>query len=267
MVADIQRKTIANIKKGMRAAQRTGKVVVLFALLACVCIPLFAETEYTDEYLYNAYLRRDMDAWKQYLDNSPWEKLSICEKQRYLNYEYGFIAPAIDNKQPWAEEYLHAFERHVEEMYKAKHISEAHYYMYMSSVCAYDFLLHTGHLFSSGLKAFKYVRKATELAPEDPFVLTLMANMEFYAPAGFGGNKKDALERFHKAQRLFETTTSYQHLWNYASMRLCIAQCYDKTGETEKAIAVCKDILTSIPDFEYIRDEYLPALEKRANKQ
>lgn len=240
--------------------------VILFLLLFSVCPAMAADT-YSDEYLYNAYLRRDMNAWKQYLDDTPWESCSVAEKKRYLNYEYGFIAPAIDNKQPWAEDYLKAFERHVEEMYKARHIPEAHYYMYMSSVCAYDFLLHTGHLFSSGLKAFKHVRKATELAPDDPFVLTLMANVEFYAPSGFGGNKKEALERFQKAQRLFETTMDYKHLWNYASMRLCIAQCYDKTGETEKAVAVCQDILASIPDFEYVRDEYLPDLQRRAAKK
>ena len=238
-------------------------LILLSALLLC---PVFLRAQYSDKDLYNAYLRRDMDHWKQYLDANAWQDLSLNEKKRYLNYEYGYIAPAIDTKKPWAEEYLKAFERHVEEMYKCKHISEAHYNMYMSSVCAYDFMLNRGHLFSSGVKSFKHVKKATELAPDDPFVLTLMANVEFYAPSAFGGDKEHALKLFQKARNIFETTTTYEHLWNYASMRLCIAQCYEKTGEVEKAIRTCQEILESIPDFSYIRDEYLPRLQQTARK-
>ena len=49
-------------------------------------------------------------------------------------------------------------------------------------------------------------------------------------------------------------------------MRLCIAQCYEKTGEVEKAIHTCQEILESIPDFSYIRDEYLPKLQQLARK-
>ncbi|MGN0235863.1 MAG: hypothetical protein ACI4BD_06095 [Paludibacteraceae bacterium] len=238
--------------------------VLLTALLLC---PAIIRAQYSDQDLYNAYLRRDMDQWKHYLDENAWQSLSLSEKKRYLNYEYGYIAPAIDTKKPWAEDYLKAFESHVEEMYQAKHISEAHYYMYMSSICAYDFMLNRGHLFSSGVKSLKHVKKATELAPEDPFVLTLMANVEFYAPSGLGGDKKEALERFSKARRLFETTTAYEHLWNYASMRLCIAQCYEKTGDVEKAVHACQEILESIPDFSYIRDEYLPKLQEQLAKK
>ena len=80
------------------------------ALLLC---PVFICAQYSDKDLYNAYLRRDMDHWKQYLDANAWQTLSLSEKKRYLNYEYGYSAPTMDTKNPWAEDYLKAFERHV----------------------------------------------------------------------------------------------------------------------------------------------------------
>ena len=67
-------------------------LILLSALLLC---PVFLRAQYSDKDLYNAYLRRDMDHWKQYLDANAWQDLSLNEKKRYLNYEYGYIAPTI----------------------------------------------------------------------------------------------------------------------------------------------------------------------------
>lgn len=201
-----------------------------------------------------------MSLWRTYITNINWEQLDTQERKRLVNYEYGFVATAIDEHDPQAEYFLKRFRTHVEQMYDSRLISEAHYCMYMSSVNAYDFMLNKSRLFSSGLESFKLVKKAAKLAPNDPFVLTLKANVDFYAPSAFGGDKEAALEMFVRAEQLFRQRGNYQYLWNYASLRMCIAQCYDKIGNRQKAIEVCQSILREIPDFTYIRDEYLPDL-------
>lgn len=229
-------------------------------LMAFLMTTLACYAQYTNEQLFNAYLHQDMSVWRNYIETAKWEKMSISERKRLINYEYGFIATAIDAEDPKADEYLTHFRQHVAEEYESQHISEAHYCMYMSSINAYDFMLNKSKLFSAGLQSFKLVKRASVLAPDDPYVLTLKANVDFYAPAAFGGDKEAALTLFTRARELFRETEDYKHLWNYASLRLCIAQCYDKKGDSERAISECYSILGEIPDFEYVRDEYLPQL-------
>ncbi len=232
-------------------------LVTVFLLCSVCCF-----ADYTDEQLYQAYMERDIATWQHYIDEADWSTLSVAERKRLLNYEYGFVAVAIDSKIPNAEAYLTRFRNHVAEAFAAQHICEAHYCMYMSSIHAYDFLLNRSRLFSSGLQSFKMVKRAAQLAPDDPYVLTLKANVDFYAPSAFGGDKEAALKMFSRAKEIFQQTTDYQHIWNYASLSLCIAQCYEKAGEREKAIEECHTILAEMPDFSYVRDEYLPKLTK-----
>ncbi len=232
-------------------------LALLAAFLLCT---LSVYAEYTEEQLYQAYMERDMATWQHYIDEADWDTLSVSERKRLLNYEYGFVAVAIDNKYPNAVDYLTHFRNHVAEEFAAQHICEAHYCMYMSSIHAYDFLLNRSRLFSSGLQSFKMVKKAAQLAPDDPYVLTLKANVDFYAPSAFGGDKEEALKMFTRAKQIFRQTPDYKHIWNYASLSLCIAQCYEKTGDREKAIEQCRIILAEMPNFSYVRDEYLPSL-------
>lgn len=241
-------------------AYTTSNFLPTAFLMAFLMTTLVCYAQYTEEQLYYAYLHQDMSVWRNYIENAKWEKMSVGERKQLINYEYGFIATAIDAEDPKADEYLTHFRQHVAEEYDSRHISEAHYCMYMSSINAYDFMLNKSKLFSAGLQSFKLVKKAAQLAPDDPFVLTLKANVDFYAPAAFGGDKEAALVLFTRARELFRETEDYQHLWNYASLRLCIAQCYDKKGDSERAISECYSILGEIPDFEYVRDEYLPQL-------
>ena len=143
-------------------------MMITTTLLACLlfCSALcFAQ--YTDEQLYKAFLQQDMSVWRDFVTTSKWEELSVKDRKRLINYEYGFLATAIDQKDPHADEYLSAFRRHVETEYKEGHISEAYYCMYMSSVNAYDFMLNKSRLFSAGLQSFKLVKRAAELAEEE----------------------------------------------------------------------------------------------------
>lgn len=234
------------------------KKILLYGLLSIVS--QWCVAQYSDEALYAAYMKKDMSVWQAYIDQTDWSKIDTAEKLRLVNYEYGFIANCIQANNPKSEEYLSAFHTHLEELQELGQITEARYYMYLSSVYAYDLMLNRGKLLSSGVKSFKSIKKAYKLAPNDPLVLTLKANVDFYAPPAIGGDKESALKDFILAKQLLEQEGKYQYLWNYAALRLCIAQCYEKTGEVQKAIDECYDILKVMPQFSYVKDEYLPTL-------
>lgn len=237
----------------MRARITTSLVLLLVSVL---CL-----AQYSDEQLMQAYLRQDMTVWQKYLDSSHWEQLSSAERSRLINYEYGYTAYAIDAGHKDAQQRLDTYLRHIEE--HRSQLSPARYHMYLSGAKAYDYKLHTSRLFSSGLEAYKLCGRAMKLDPNDPHVITLKGNVEFYAPAAFGGSKKDALALFQRAHTQYQKMPGYQHLWNYAASWLCLAQCYDKTGQTERAIQECQAILRAYPGFVYVRNEYLPQLKKK----
>ena len=209
--------------------------------------------QYSDAVLFDAYLRADMSVWNSYLHAYDFNKLSLREKERYLNYEYGYVATAIDQKEPDAEQHLQNFEK-------------AMYLDYMSSCVAYKALMNKAKFISYGLESKKLIYEAFEVDSLNPSVLTLKGNVDFYAPKMIGGNKKRALGYFYKAQRLFEQKGDTVNNWNYVSCLQCQIECEDKVGNTDKAIRLARKLLARYPQHAFIRDTLLPDLLKKQKK-
>lgn len=228
----------------------------MMILLLLVCRT--ASADYTDEQLYHAYLSGDISIWGEYIAGCQWEELSSKERTRLINYEYGYIPVEADKNNPQCRQLLDAYWNHLERHKSV--LTPSQYAAYKSSAHAYEYLLNKNKLMSDGLASFKLAHRAVDLDGKNPVALSLSGNVSFYAPSLFGGSKKKALQFFLEAERIMEADTAYRYLWNYPALQLCIAQCYEKRGDREKAIAQCRKILSIHPDFLYVRDEYLPSL-------
>lgn len=212
----------------------------------CICISLSARSFVADGDLLNAYLHNDMPAWKAHVD-------TVVD----LPYEYGYCAALLESDKTAALPYVKRFKEHVEAAKTS--LPKGHYEMYMSAVYVYELRLHESF---HPVKSLELAREAVKLAPYDPMTLTYCGTALFYAPKPFG-NKKEALELFLKAEQLFQGETWYNCWWRPAAM-MYIAQCYDKAGNTEKAVQRAQELLRQYPDYEYIKYDYLPALILRA---
>lgn len=247
------------------------KITLLTTLLLCATM-MWAQ--FSDADLFAAYLRNDMTTWKAYIDGSNWDKLSQKEKCRLIGYEYGFVAFQLDEDKKVKDEskhlgpkYLEAFRQHVTEM--KPYLKESTYDCYWSSVNAYDYLLDAGKL-KSGLAAYKLAKASVEAGPNDPLAHALCGSVLFFAPRIFGGSKPEAHKHFLKAEQLFRAMSKEQRApqeWNYASIEMYLAQSIEKTESVDAAIKKCQEILKEMPDYTYIRDEYLPALLKKAKSK
>ena len=215
-------------------------------LLMVISISLSAQDFSADRDLLDAYLRNDMKTWKGLIDTAS-------TTAHTLAYEYGYCAALMDVNKTAAQPYVARFRKHVEGL-KGK-LSPGHYEMYMSAVYVYELRLHESF---HPAKSLSLARESVKKAPSDPLTLTYCGMALFYAPKPFG-DKKEALQLFLKAERLF-ATPKWKHCWWRAAAMMYIAQCYDKQGEREKAIAQCETILTEYPSYAYIRDTYLPGL-------
>lgn len=229
---------------------------ILLASLLIISISCLAQ--HTDEQLYKAYLHNNMSAWEEYVSLAGWDTLALTEKERMLNYEYGYVAVAIGEGHPQAENYLNSFEQHLAQL--QPHLPLATYTTYSSGVAAYKISFNKLKLLYYGKQAISLAATAVEQDSLNPLALTLKANVDFYCPKAFGGNKARALRYMLRAEQLYKEQNLTLHNWNYRALQLCIAQCYEKLGEKQKAIEKCRAILQEEPDFQYISSVYLPTL-------
>ena len=224
-------------------------------LALCISLSLSAQSFVADGELLHAYLHNDMQAWKAHIDSMF--NVQCPMSNHTLAYEYGYCAALLDQDKEAAKPYVQRFRQHVEAAQKT--LPKGHYEMYMSAVYVYELRLHESF---HPVKSLDLAREAVKLAPNDPMTLTYCGTALFYAPKPFG-NKKEALQLFHKAEQLFQDQQWYNCWWRPAAM-MYIAQCYDKAGDTEKAVRCAQELLRQYPEYEYIKYDYLPALILRA---
>ncbi|MCM1035280.1 MAG: hypothetical protein NC038_06915 [Paludibacter sp.] len=232
--------------------------MTIFLLTALLMIPIIGMAQYSEQELYNAYLRSDMELWKEYIEHTDWNTITSAEKTRLLNYQYGYVAFAISAKDKDAEKHLERFEHNID---NSTHLLDASTLScYRSSFSAYKMSFNVFRKLMYANQAISLANEAMRLDSLNPAALTLKANIDLYCPKAFGGNKARALRYFLRAEQRYQELGLTRCNWNYRALQLCIAQCYEKTGYKEKAIQKCRSILQEEPAFSYIRDIYLPML-------
>ena len=225
--------------------------------------PTIALAQFNDAKMYQAYLKQNMDVWQQALDEAyTISKPTVRQLEKIVNYEYGYIPARLDEKnKEEAKRVMEKMTEHVDLL--EKYGSDAAMILiYRSSLYAYAYKLNVWDL-SSVSKCIECVEKAYEMSPNNPMVISLKGNIDFYRPGIFGGSKKRALFCFEKSLKLFEEQNLTTNNWNYIATYLAMAQAYEKNGEKEKAILTCKKILEVSPNFEYVKNVYYPKLTKK----
>ena len=239
--------------KKTNSMNRSYILGLLILLLSADCFAQFDQRS-----MYKCYLGNDKALWRKYITTADWGKMDNKERQRLLNYEYGYIAYAISANDKDVRQQLQNFNNHIASM-QGK-MPESTRMTYMSAAASYAVSINKITMLTNGPKAYAYSEKAVALDNTDPYALTLRGSVYFYCPPAFGGDKKLALDYLRKAEERFRQTGDTIDNWNYRSVQMVIAQCYEKTGDKNKAIDKCRLILQEEPDYAYIRDCYLPEL-------
>lgn len=233
------------------------KLLSLILFCCCVC----ACSAQSDKTLYEAYLKKDMAVWQNYIDQADWTSLSSKERARLLNYEYGYAAYIADKDATSADFYLKQFNQHINNL--EAELPASTVASYRSAYCAYMTQIDKWHIISNATKALQYANEAIETDMRDPIALALYGNVKMYTPKTFGGNKEVAIQYYQRAEALYESQNNTRYNWNYRAIQLCMIQCYEKLGQLDQAIQKCKSVLEDEPNFIYLRDTYLPLLESK----
>ena len=198
---------------------------ILILLLTIVSMSLSAQEYGADKDLFEAYKKEDMSVWKRHLDSAC--ALSVYDV-RLMPYEYGYCGYIVSADKAAAKPYVAQFKKHVER-YKSQ-LPKGHYEMYMSAVYVFELRLHESFHPAKGMSLAK---DAVEKSPNDPMTLTYYGTSLFYAPRPFG-SKKEALEYFEKADKLFKGE-KWRYCWLREANTMYIRQCKEKLSSAKMA--------------------------------
>lgn len=199
--------------------------------------------QYSNHQLYEAYTTRDMSVWENYIDSADWDRLDTEQRKQLLNYEYGFTAYMLGVDVEKSKQLIQRLETHIEQMKSA--LPEERYCVYLASVYTYRLALNKGQLMKYAKIVFSNIQRAMEINPNDPFVLSMQGNVEFYSPFG---SKKEALVYYQKADSLYGVAGADYERWNRRAVQMTYILCLHKLRRGKEAKKLCEELLAEEPN-------------------
>lgn len=182
--------------------------------------------QYSNRQLYQAYLDQDITIWGEYIASVEWEKLSLEEKMQLLNYEYGYTAVILGQDKEKAKAVLQRYEQHLCAL--KENLPQARYEAYWASVYTYKMALEKKRMIVHAKNLFACINRIKELNTEDALALSMLGNVEFYAPTG---SKKRALMYFQQADSVYDVQAKEYEMWNHQAVKENIERCWEKLNK------------------------------------
>ena len=120
-----------------------------------------------------------------------------------------------------------------------------------------------------GRRAQKALKKAAQLAPDNPRVVLCTAIRDFNTPGMFGGSTEKGLQGFQRAAELFareEPPDPIHPVWGHSRTYAWLGLAHQDRGELALARAAFAKALAINPDFSWVKNVLLPELEKAVAK-
>ena len=198
----------------------------IFSIVIGMLLSGFAFAQDLEQRLYNAYRATDMDVWASYIDSVNWETATVDERSMLINYEYGYTAHVVSLKQEDAAQRLNQLEQHLEA--HRNMMDSGVYYAYQTGISCFKLSLEKRHITKQIKNIYGYIERAMQISPNDPFVLTMQGNVEFFNP--FFGNKQKALQYYQKADSIYSIEPSVHNYprWNIRATQIPMEKILDR---------------------------------------
>jgi len=240
-------------------------VIFIFALVSLV--PVAAGRDCSNCTVYKGYVSGDMKMWEKGMSElqEAYRKSSEpCLLFTLTEAKYGYIGYLLgtDDKDA-ARTLTDAFEKDIELLaalpeYKAE--TEA----FRLALLGFRMGLNPARAMTLGPKAVKQLEKAVATDITTPEVWIEKANSEAHMPAFAGGSKVKAAESFREAIRLFEADPEMSECnWRYLNTMVLLGQILEQTEDYRGAREAYLKALRHEPEFKWVRDELLPAVEAK----
>lgn len=217
--------------------------------------------------IYKGYISGNMEMWKkgmQALQDQHRNDPKACTLYTLAEARYGYIGFMLGrDEKDAARPLIETLAAEVEQLavypeYRAE--AEA----FRVALLGFRMGLNPARAMTLGPKALKQLNISIKAGNDCPSVWIEKANSETYMPAFAGGSKEKAAVSFREALRLFETRGEITECnWRYLNTMVLLGNLLEGMGDYKGASDVYRKALTREPDFQWVRDELLPGVEKK----
>lgn len=242
---------------------------LLSLLLTClVALPLSLHASERDS-IYKAYISGDMELWRRVIDKMHDAKdKTTTQELDLLNFEYGYIGWCLGAKKTaLAKTYMKRMDERMSRLTRQQ-VRPALLSAYISAYFGFQVGLNKLKAPFLGQKSIAAAQRSVELEPSNALGHIQLGNIDYFRPPLFGGSKREALKHYLTAERLLQSEMKAKGLdkdWNLLSLQVQIADTYESLDEINQADEYYKKILTSAPDFKWVKDDLYPKFKQKHN--
>lgn len=241
--------------------ERKKYFIGILIILLINSIGLRSQTDYRKE-IYEAYIQSNMQAWKKTIERMEAADLSPREKVELIHFYYGYIGYGIGTGQKkLAGEYIKKGEKIIQALLE-EDPRNATLNAFKGSFISFKIGLNKLKAVSLGPQSMRYINQAYDLDTNNVQALAAKANMFYYAPSIFGGDKKKAITFYKKAIHQLEETRDTVNNWFYLNLLVQLARHYEEMKMKKQSLSVYEKILKQEPRFVWIKEDLYPKLIK-----
>jgi tetratricopeptide (TPR) repeat protein len=210
------------------------------------------------------FLVGEMKPWKELVDSLRNETLLPDEDEVLLYGEYGLIGYLIGKGEKKAARIeLEKYEKHIAGQLKLYPKSSTLYAFKAASI-GFNIWLQPMKAIYLGPSNKGAVDFAVMYHKNEPMPLFEWANSLYFRPSFAGGNKKKATELFNRSLEIYRKNDHCQ--WMYLNVYTWLGQVYARKGDKETARKIYQSILEEYPNYNWVKLELLPDLEKEKKR-
>ena len=241
------------------------RIYKYYSILVLLLMSLSINAANDKTTIYNAFITGNMAEWKTTMTDIESRKLtSASNKLELVNCYYGYIGYSlgVKNKKE-AAKYVEKMETILDELTKSNP-KLADVYAYKAALIGFKIGLSPYKAPFIGKSSGENAKKALAIDPNNIQGNIEQANVLYYSPAAFGGDKTKAKEYYKKAVSLFEDNpASLPQNWLYLSLLTKIAQIQEDEKDFKGAKQTYDKILSIEPNYSFVKNELLPDLKKK----
>jgi tetratricopeptide (TPR) repeat protein len=217
--------------------------------------------------IYKGYISGNMEMWKKgmmELQEQYRRDPKACTLYTLAEARYGYIGYLLGrNKKDDARPQIETFDSEIEQLAKFTEY-RAETEAFRVALLGFRMGLNPARAVTLGPKALKQLEAAMPVGKNSAVVWIEKANSEAHMPAFAGGSKEKAAASFREALRLFEAGSSVAPCnWRYLNTMVLLGQLLERMGDNSGARDAYRTALKRVPDFQWVRDELLPEIEKK----
>jgi len=250
----------------MERKKHKYKRLIFLILLISITSSFFAQTTY-QRIVYQAYISGNMSKWVAVINTMEknGENKTLNQKLELINYYYGYIGYLLGlKKYDQAEKIIAKGDKLIKEVLAVQK-QNATANAYKGSFIGFRIALSKFKAITLGPESSSYINKALEYDKNNVQAIVDKANIYFYTPALFGGNKNEAIRFYKQGIAVFEKSENAENNWFYLSVLTTLAKAYEKINKPNEALIVYRKILKIEPEYHWVKNELYPELIRKIN--